>query len=106
MSGFLARNGSSEGMRNNHGDVVTKRANGRCRFCFSTTFTARPASGWRNSGRSSPPAMTSKSFAEQLVKGVLEQQKDLDALISKYATNWKIDRMPIVDRNILRAGAV
>jgi transcription antitermination protein NusB len=45
-----------------------------------------------------------KIFAEQLVKGVLEQQKDLDAVISKYATNWKIDRMPIVDRNILRAG--
>lgn len=45
-----------------------------------------------------------KAFAEQLVKGVLDHQKDLDAVITKYATNWKIDRMPIVDRNILRAG--
>lgn len=45
-----------------------------------------------------------KAFAEQLVKGVLEHKKDLDALLGTYATNWKVSRMPIVDRNILRAG--
>ena len=46
-----------------------------------------------------------KSFAEQLVRGVLEHKKDLDALLAKYATNWKVSRMQIVDRNILRIGA-
>ena len=45
-----------------------------------------------------------RAFAEQLVAGVLEKKKELDALIGKYATNWKISRMPVVDRNILRAG--
>jgi N utilization substance protein B len=35
---------------------------------------------------------------------VLEKKKELDVLIGKYATNWKVSRMPIVDRNILRAG--
>jgi transcription antitermination protein NusB len=45
-----------------------------------------------------------KVFAERLVAGVLEKKKGLDALIGKYATNWKVSRMPIVDRNILRAG--
>jgi len=45
-----------------------------------------------------------KAFAERLVAGVLDQKKELDALIGKYATNWKVSRMPIVDRNILRAG--
>jgi transcription antitermination protein NusB len=45
-----------------------------------------------------------KAFAERLVAGVLEKKKELDALIGKYATNWKVSRMPIVDRNILRAG--
>jgi transcription antitermination protein NusB len=45
-----------------------------------------------------------KAFAERLVAGVLENKHELDALIEKYATNWKISRMPIVDRNILRAG--
>jgi N utilization substance protein B len=46
-----------------------------------------------------------KAFAEQLVNGVLEHKKDLDVLIGKYATNWKVSRMQIVDRNILRLGA-
>ncbi len=45
-----------------------------------------------------------RAFAERLVAGVLEQKPELDALITQYATNWKISRMPIVDRNILRAG--
>lgn len=46
-----------------------------------------------------------KAFAERLVSGVLEQKNELDALIGKYATNWKVSRMQIVDRNILRLGA-
>ena len=46
-----------------------------------------------------------KAFAERLVEGVLAKKKDLDSLIGKYATNWKISRMQIVDRNILRLGA-
>jgi N utilization substance protein B len=45
-----------------------------------------------------------RTFAEQLVDGVLEHKKDLDALIGKYATNWKVSRMQVVDRNILRLG--
>lgn len=45
-----------------------------------------------------------RAFAERLVAGVLAQKPELDALISQYATNWKVSRMPIVDRNILRAG--
>lgn len=44
-----------------------------------------------------------RAFAERLVAGVLEQKPELDALITQYSTNWKISRMPIVDRNILRA---
>ena len=46
-----------------------------------------------------------KAFAERLVAGVLEKKKELDAVVGKYATHWKVSRMPIVDRNILRAGA-
>ena len=43
-------------------------------------------------------------FAERLVAGVREHKKELDALIGTHATNWKIGRMPIIDRNILRLG--
>jgi N utilization substance protein B len=45
-----------------------------------------------------------KAFAEQIVAGVLQRKTEIDAVLAKYATNWKVSRMPIVDRNILRAG--
>ena len=43
-----------------------------------------------------------KEFTNQLVKGVRDNSKKIDETISKYATNWQIDRMAVVDRNILR----
>ncbi|MDD5680670.1 MAG: transcription antitermination factor NusB [Candidatus Omnitrophica bacterium] len=43
-----------------------------------------------------------KDFTGQLVKGVTDNIKEIDAKISKYATNWQIDRMAVIDRNILR----
>ncbi len=46
-----------------------------------------------------------KIFAEQLVKGVLERKIELDRVIGRYATNWTVSRMQVVDRNILRLGA-
>lgn len=45
-----------------------------------------------------------RAFADSLVSGVRQHRPELDALIGQYATNWKVSRMPIVDRNILRAG--
>ncbi|HEY5626712.1 MAG TPA: transcription antitermination factor NusB [Nitrospira sp.] len=47
----------------------------------------------------------SRAFAERLVAGVQEHKKELDVLVGRYATNWKISRMQVVDRNILRLGA-
>jgi transcription antitermination factor NusB len=46
-----------------------------------------------------------RSFAEELVKGVLDRLAELDELIARYATNWELNRMAVVDRNILRLGA-
>jgi N utilization substance protein B len=51
-----------------------------------------------------PAAPDVREFAEQIVEGVMERHDELDALIGKLAVNWKIGRMPIVDRNILRIG--
>ena len=51
-----------------------------------------------------PLAEELRAFAERLVAGVVTGKKELDALIGSYATNWKISRMPIIDRNILRMG--
>jgi N utilization substance protein B len=44
-----------------------------------------------------------REMAEQLAHGVIADRTELDRLIGTHATNWRVDRMPIVDRNILRA---
>lgn len=43
-----------------------------------------------------------KDFSSVLVKGVAENLKIIDEKISQYAANWKLERMAVVDRNILR----
>ena len=43
-----------------------------------------------------------KSFAERLVKETIDHMNSIDECIKKYAENWQIDRMAVVDRNILR----
>lgn len=45
------------------------------------------------------------AFAERLVRGVAEHQEAIDQLLSECSTNWKLPRMAIVDRNILRMAA-
>lgn len=46
-----------------------------------------------------------KKFAEELVKGTSKHIDELDRLIAENAENWVLDRMAIVDRNILRGAA-
>ncbi|HEX2039454.1 MAG TPA: transcription antitermination factor NusB [Acidimicrobiales bacterium] len=41
-------------------------------------------------------------FAADLVRGVGEHRADLDGVISGFAIDWALDRMPVVDRNVLR----
>lgn len=43
-----------------------------------------------------------RDFTKRLVSGTLENRDALDALISRQADHWRLMRMPIVDRNILR----
>ncbi len=43
-------------------------------------------------------------FAADLVAGVGEHQGDIDQLIGRFAKDWSIERMPVVDRNLLRIG--
>ncbi|MBV8980705.1 MAG: transcription antitermination factor NusB [Acidimicrobiia bacterium] len=43
-------------------------------------------------------------FAADLVAGVGEHQAEIDDLIRRFARDWTIDRMPVVDRNLLRIG--
>ena len=43
-------------------------------------------------------------FAADLIAGVDEHQVEIDDLIRRFAKDWTIERMPVVDRNLLRIG--
>jgi transcription antitermination protein NusB len=46
----------------------------------------------------------SNDYTAVLVRGVVEHQARIDELLSSYSEGWTIDRMPAVDRNVLRLG--
>ena len=50
------------------------------------------------------PGMGDFSFMENLLSGILEKRKDIDLIIEKAAPDWPIDKISIIDRNILRVG--
>ncbi|MEV5711117.1 MULTISPECIES: transcription antitermination factor NusB [Actinoallomurus] len=54
--------------------------------------------------RQSEHRLAEQDFVERLVEGVAAHRERLDELIATYAVGWTLDRMPIVDRNILRLG--
>jgi len=43
-----------------------------------------------------------EAFVRELITGVLEHKADLDDMIQKYAPEWPIDQMAVIDRNVLR----
>jgi N utilization substance protein B len=42
------------------------------------------------------------AFARELIEGVDAYREELDAMIQSYAERWALERMPLVDRNLLR----
>ena len=49
-----------------------------------------------------PVDAEARAFADTLVRGSKEHQARIDELIARYAEHWDLDRMAVVDRNILR----
>jgi len=52
--------------------------------------------------RADPPV---PDYARSLVAGVAEHRADIDALLTGFAGDWPLERMPSVDRTILRLAA-
>jgi N utilization substance protein B len=44
-----------------------------------------------------------RGFADDIHRLATEREDEVDALIQKHAQNWRLERMPVVDRNLLRA---
>lgn len=53
-----------------------------------------PHSGWMKSA--------GRGYAETLVRGVSIHREEVDSLIREQASNWRLERMPAVDRTVLR----
>src|SRR5881296_3394010 len=49
-----------------------------------------------------PVALAVREMAERLVRGAVALRTDIDRLILAVSENWRLDRMAVVDRNILR----
>ena len=45
-----------------------------------------------------------RGFAEDLYRIATSRGVEIDGLIEEHSQNWRIERMPVVDRNLLRAG--
>lgn len=50
------------------------------------------------------PGVADYDFMVKLLKGILGKQEDIDNIIEKAAPEWPIDRISMVDRNVLRIG--
>ena len=58
----------------------------------------------RNMEEFAPGLYEDQKFIETLVRGVTKNMSEIDKTIVKYAPEWPIDKITIIDRNILRLG--
>lgn len=50
------------------------------------------------------PGIDEPDFAWRLLKGVIVNLKEIDGYIKKYASEWPIEKISLIDRNVLRLG--
>jgi N utilization substance protein B len=55
--------------------------------------------------RLTPGDPEGRSYADRIVRGVESDLGEVDEIIRKASTNWRLERMTRVDRNVLRLGA-
>jgi N utilization substance protein B len=71
---------------------------------FESELRSLPVGGTLGD-RQSDPDRPLNDYTVTLVQGVDEHHERLDSLLATYSQDWTLDRMPVVDRNILRIGA-
>ncbi len=68
---------------------------------FAAEARGRPPGGFLDDQVDAGDAPTNE-YTVALVRGVADRQARIDELISRYAEGWSLQRMPAVDRNVLR----
>ena len=56
----------------------------------------------RDTPEEGPEARPIRDFTKELISGIADNTRKIDELITTYAQGWDMDRLPAVDRNILR----
>ena len=54
---------------------------------------------------SEPAREASWLYAREIIDGIIDHRDDIDDIIVTHSRDWKLDRMPTVDRALLRIGA-
>ncbi len=57
---------------------------------------------WKDFCEHYHPLPEAQEYAWKLVQGVVENQIGIDLIIERYSPGWRIERMSVIDRNILR----
>jgi N utilization substance protein B len=70
---------------------------------FESELRGMPA-GASLAGRLADPAHQLNPYTITLVEGVGQHRERLDELVREYSLGWALERMPVVDRNLLRLG--
>lgn len=77
------------------------------------SFRSRQTAGWAETAapqedepeamrETDDPSPETIAYARSLVVGVQEHQAEIDGLIVRYADRWALDRMPVVDKSLMR----
>jgi N utilization substance protein B len=53
-------------------------------------------------GWGAPPQRIDRALVEELVRGVYAHRAELDETLARLSRNWRVERMALVDRNIIR----
>ena len=79
-----------------------KAREGALSVLYSGDITEKDALGIVEDGSYPAEEITLSDYAERLVSGVTSNVEEIDARLAATSENWSVDRMPVVDRVILR----
>ena len=87
-----------------------KKVNGRretrewiMQFLFQLDFNPEPMDiALKDFWEEKEPSEREKTYAEEIIKGVVQHKAELDERLSEYAKRWDSDRMGGVDRTVMR----
>jgi len=87
-----------------------KKVNGRretrewiIQFLFQLDFNSTPIDvALKDFWEDKEPIEREKTYAEEIIKGVVQRKDELDDRLSQYAKRWDSERMGAVDRTVMR----